>query len=281
VKHLSTQTPPKRLLIRWKTLKGTAAIILFLILATLIEYAIVLYAINLGVKDTTQLQWNTQFPGTNWTLTITISPLFHLVPTAVIITLLFTWTYLTKRMATQPKEAWKTRTGPTTKRPKESRLKKIANKIKSGLLKVKAIRYLSQKLHFARTTAKGALALFLVFTTFILIFALLAYPKLIQQTISNAYKNDPSLLGFIKGSTEAFAPIGAVFSSLNNALLAASPGFRDIASGFGTIIKPLADLDNAGKYLFFQNAAAWISALIALFYEEYIRSTRRYRIARS
>jgi hypothetical protein len=267
--------------IRWTTLKGLAAIILFLTIATLIEYVVVLYAINLGVKDTTPLQWSAQFPTTDWILTIAISPLFHLVPIAVIITLLFSWTYLTKHVAVKPQEAWKGKAGPAAKRAKEPKSKKIFGKIKSGLLKIKGIAYIWQRIHFARATAKGALTVLVVFATFILIVSFLAYPKLIYQTISNAYQTNPSLLNFVKGASETLAPIGGIFSGVNNALLSVVPGFRDFALGIGTIIKPLADLDNAGKYLFLQNFAAWISALTALFYGEYMRKTRRYGKSRS
>jgi hypothetical protein len=42
----------------------------------------------------------------------------------------------------------------------------------------------------------------------------------------------------------------------------------------------LADLDNVGKYLFFQNIAAWVSALVTLFYGEYTRKSYRYRKSR-
>lgn len=279
--RLSVQKPPKRLVIRWTTLKGLAAIILFLIIATLIEYVVVLYAVNLGVKEATPLQWSAQFPGTDWILTIAISPLFHLVPIAVIITLLFSWTYLTRHMAVKPHEVRKGKAGPVAKRVKEPKLKKFLAKIKSGLLRVKGIAYLWQKIHFARATAKGALTVLLAFATFILIVSFLAYPKLIHQTISSAYQNNPSLLNFVKGTAEALAPIGGIFSGINNALLSAAPGFRDFALGLGTIIKPLADLDNVGKYLFFQNVAAWVSALTALFYGEYVRKTRQYRKSRS
>ncbi|MFZ0966399.1 MAG: hypothetical protein WAN82_07205 [Candidatus Bathyarchaeia archaeon] len=292
---MSIQKPPKRLVIRWTTLKGLAAIILFLIISALTEYFIVLYAINLGVKDTTLLQWSIQFPGTDWIITISISPLFHLVPIAVIITLLFSWTYLTRHVAVKPHEASREKVRPVSKQGKKLKseevgkltskishaVKKFFGKIKSGLLRVKGVAYLWQKIHFARATIKSALTVLLVFSTFILIVSLLAYPKLIHQTISNAYQNNPSLLNFVKDTTEALAPIGGTFSSLNKALLSAAPGFRDFALGLGTIIKPLADLDNAGKYLFFQNVAAWISALTALFYGEYIGKTRRYRKSRS
>ena len=279
--RLSVQKPPKRLVIRWTTLKGLAAIILFLIIATLTEYVVVLYAINLGVKDTTLLQWSAQFPGTDWILTIAISPLFHLVPIAVIITLLFSWTYLTRHVAVKPHEVRKGKAGPVAKRAKEPKLKKFAGKIKSGLLRVKGVAYLWKKIHFARATAKGALTVLLAFATFILIVSFLAYPKLIYQTISSAYQNNPSLLNFVKGTAEALAPIGGVFSGVNNALLSAAPGFRDFALGLGTIIKPLVDLDNVEKYLFFQNVATWVSALTALFCGKHIRKTLRYRKSRS
>jgi hypothetical protein len=290
---LSIQEPPKRLVIRWKTLKGFAAIILFLTIATLTEYFIVLYAISLGVKDMALLQWSIQFPGTDWIITLSISPLFHLVPIAVIIALLFSWTYLTRHTAVKPYEVGREKGGLVSKGVKEKSkeaqkltskishtIKNFFGKIKSGLLRVRGVAYLWQKIHFARATIKSALAVFLVFSVFILIISLLAYPKLIYQIISNAYQNDPSLLNFVKGTTEALAPIGGIFSPINNALLSAAPGFRNFALSLGNIIKPLVDSDNAGKYLFFQNAAAWVSALVALFYGERMRKGYRYRKGR-
>jgi hypothetical protein len=291
---LSTQKPPKRLVIRWTTLKGLAAIILFLIITALTEYFIVLYAISLGVKDTTLLQWSIQFPGTDWIMTISISPLFHLVPIAVIITLLFSWTYLTRYIAAKPHEVGREKVRPVSKRGKEPKSKEVRKltskishtvknffgKIKSGLLRVKGVAYLWQKIHFARATIKSALTVFLVFSAFILIVSLLAYPKLLHQTISNAYQNNSSLLNFVKGTTEALAPIGGVFSSANNALVSAAPSFRGFVLSLGTIINPLVYSDNVGKYLFFQNVAAWVSALTALLYGEYIRKGYRYKKGR-
>jgi len=81
----------------------------------------------------------------------------------------------------------------------------------------------------------------------------------------------------VKGIAEALAPIGWICSSINNALLSATPGFRDFALSLGVLIKPLTDLDNAGKYLVFQNIAAWVSALSALFYGEYMGKSYRYK----
>lgn len=272
VNQLSTEKNPKRLMIRWTTLKGLTAIILFLLIAALIEYVVVIYAINLGVNET-PLQFNLQFLGTEWTTTLTISPLFHLVPIAVIIALASSWTYLTRHITIKPHETAKGRT-QTIKRKKE---RKFFSKVKSGLLRVKSVAYLWQKIHFARATIKSALTIFLLFSAFAFIISLLAYPQLIYRTVSNAYQNNPSLLEFVKSTNEALAPIGSIFSGINNALLSAAPTFRDFVLNIGIVIKPLADSNDVGKYLVFQNAAAWICAIIVLFYGGYARKGYRYK----
>jgi hypothetical protein len=117
----------------------------------------------------------------------------------------------------------------------------------------------------------------IVFAALILVVSLFAYPKLIYQTISSGYQNDPSLLNFVKGTAHALGSLGGIFSSVNSALLGAAPGFRNFALSIGSVIGPLSSLDNTGKYLVFQNVAAWISALFAIFYGQYIRKGYRYK----
>jgi len=293
---LSTQPSSKRLMFRWTTLKGVVAIILFLLIAASIEYFVFLYARKLGVGEKSEnlLQWKFQFPGTDNIITITVSPLFHLVPIAVMITLVFSWSYLTKYIAVKPLKSLKGRAKPVKRGKKrglkEARklsakisrtVKSFFGKIKSGLLRIKGVAYLWREIHFARATIKSALTVLLIFAAFILLVSLLAYPQLIYRTISNAYQNNPSLLNFtkstsnsVKGIVEALTPINWICSSINNGLRATAPGFRNIALTFGGLIKPLADLDDAGKYLAFQNIAAWISAFTAIFYGVYMRSHR-------
>jgi hypothetical protein len=265
--------------IRWTTLKGLVAIIIFLIIATLIEYAIVIYAMSIGVKEKPEnlLQWVFSFPGAHQTVTITISPLFNLVPIAVIITLAFSWVYLTRQIAVKPYEAKGERIEPSTKKGKQSRVKGFFDKIKAWLLKVKGVAYLWQKIHFARATIRSALIVLIVFAALILVVSLFAYPKLIYQTISSGYQNDPSLLNFVKDTAHALGSLGGIFSSVNSALIGAAPGFRNFALSIGSVIGPLSSLDNTGKYLVFQNVAAWVSALFAIFYGQYIRKGYRYK----
>ncbi|MGB9683724.1 MAG: hypothetical protein ACPL1Z_02205 [Candidatus Bathyarchaeales archaeon] len=288
---MSTQTPPKRLTFRWTTLKGITALILFLITAALIEYVIVVYAVALGVREENPLQWKIQFPGTNWTATISVSPLFHLVSISTMMALVFSWICLTRYMAVKTPKAFREKPKLPPRRKREKFTTKMVDavrnffgKIKSRMLKVKGIAYLWNKMSAARVTIKSAIILLLVFSTLILLASVLAYPRLIYQTFSNLYQGNPSLLEFVKSTNnalkdfaEAVAPVGWICSAINNALISAAPGFRDFVLTLGRVTKPLADLPPTGKFLAFQNLAAWISALTVLFYGAYMRKGYRYR----
>lgn len=283
---MSTAHPPKkRLVFRWTALKGLVAIILFLIAATLIECLVVLYAEGLGVEDETVLEWNLPFTEN---VTITISPLFHIVPIAVIITLVFSWTYLTKHIAVKPYRIQKEKVRQSQRREKtggfSERVKSFFGKIRSGLLKVKAIAYLWQKIHFGRAVIKSALVIILVFAAFVLVISFATYPQLIYHFISNAFATNAALLGIVKsisnlatGVAEALPPIGWVCSAINNTLISGAPSFGNFAASVGTLIRPLADLDDFGKYLVFQNVAAWVSAVTALTYGWHARRSHNHK----
>lgn len=253
---MSTQNPPATTLTRWTTQRGLASLITFLIISVLIEYVVVLYAINLGVNESPEHLLSLKIPGINWA--VEISPLFHLVPTAVIIALATVWISFTK--TARPKK-WKA--GATLKQDKGP-IRKEQNKP-----------LINQRRGILRTTARSMLIVLLVFSALILAVSLLAYPDMIHQVVTNAYQNNPSLLNFVKSTGQGLASIGGAFSAVNGVLIAASPGLRNLASGLGGLIRPLSDLDNAGRYLLFQNAAVWISAIITLFYREY--GSYRYR----
>jgi hypothetical protein len=263
---LTTKNPQKRLVIRWTTLRGLAAIVLFLLITVFVEYAVVAYAMNLGVQEKPESM-----------IFGVISPLFHLVPAAVTVALVSSWTYLTRHAAIRPKEKLKGKAGPAMRQSRQGGLKKTLGRMKHGLLKAKSVAYVWQKIHFARATIKSAITVLLAFATIMFIVSLLAYPQAIYQTVLAAYQNNSSLLGFVQGTGQALASVGGVFSGINNALLSAAPGFRDFCIGVGNIIKPLADLDNTGKYLVFQNAAAWVSGLTVLFYGQYGQKGFRYK----
>ena len=289
----------KRLILRWTTLKGLAAIILFLIIAALIEYVVIVYAISLGVREENPLHGSFQFPGTDWTITVVVSPLFHLVPLSVIIALVFSWICMTKYAAIQPQKPPEGKT--KTKQQKKEQIQKTEKltsriggaigrffgRIKSGLLRIKGVSYIWSKVSFARATIKSATITILVFSALVLLVSVIAYPGLIYGTFSNMYLRNPSLLEFIKsvnnalkGFVEALGPVGWLCSSINNAIISAAPALRGFASALGGLVKPLVDLPPVGKYLVFQNIAAWVSALSAFLYGFLTRKSYRLRRAK-
>lgn len=235
--------------------------IIFILVALLLEILVVVYAMSLGVQDQSVVQYSFKLPGTGWTGSIGMSLLFHLVPLAVVTALVSSWVYLAKRPTSKTRES--VRNVQDTKRLNQTGTRSFVN----------ALRF---KLHQA--PIRSAVIVLLGFIGFVMLLSLLAYPQLIYQTIANAYANNPSLLNFIKGSGSIFAPLG---SFVNGAIPLVGPGFRDFVSGLGSSLGLIANLDNPGKYLFFQNAAAWVSAIIALMYSEFSRRGYRYRKGRT
>jgi len=289
----------KRLILRWATVKGLAAIILFLITAALIEYAVILYATTLGVKEENPLQGSFQFPGTNWTIKIVVSPLFHLIPLSVIIALVFSWICMTKYAAIQPlkpperKAKTKLQRKGQTQKTEEltsrigGAIKRFFGRIRSGLLRIKGVSYIWGKVSFARATIKSALITILVFSALILVVSVIAYPELIYGIFSNLYLRSPSFHEFVKsvnnslkGFIGALGPIGWLCSSINDAIVSAAPALRGCASAFGGLVKPLVDLPPVGKYVVLQNVAAWVSALSAFLYGFLTRKGYRLRRAK-
>lgn len=290
----------RRLILRWATLKGLTAIILFFMLTILIEYAIVAYAISLGVEDENPLKGSFKFPGTDWTITIVVSPLFHIVPLAVIITLVFCWICMTKYAVMQPPKlmegkpkAKQQKKGQTRKTEKRftsrigAAIKKFFGRVKSGLLRIKGVSYIWSKVSFARATIKSALITILVFSALILLISVIAFPGLIYGAFSNLYRGNPSLFEFVKsvnnalkGFVEALGPIGWLCSAINNAIISAAPAFRGFVSALGGLVKPLVDLPPVGKYLVLQNVSAWVSALTVFSYGFFTRKGYRFKKAK-
>jgi hypothetical protein len=272
----STANPPKRMSIRRSSLKELETLIVFLIITVLVECLVVLYAMSVGVKDQMPLQWSFTFPGTASRYTLSISPLFNLVPIAVILTLVANWAYLRRQVLIRPGEPQRGKLGSAGKGVKRQRT--LAQRFVSTFSRRKKTTSPGREVRVRRTNVRSALIVLVPFSALLILISLFAYPALIYNAIATAYKNDPSLLNFVKGIGAAVTPIGRVFSPINSFLLAVAPGFRDFVVALGAIITPLATLDNDGKYLVFQNAAAWISTLVILFYGKYgLKSLRQAR----
>jgi hypothetical protein len=239
--------------------------LLFLVIAVLLEVLVVWYAVSLGVKDT-PLQWSFIFPGTSFNATITISPLFHLVPIAVVLTLMSSWAYLKKQIAVKAGGAQRARSTVISKRAKAQKTRRI--KIRSIFSRKKPAADFRKETRPRQASLRSALIVLITFSALLLMISLFAFPGVIYQFVASVYENNPSLDNFARGTATY---LGTVFSSINNALTGAAPGFGNFVVAVGTVIAPLATLDNAGKYLVFQNAAAWASTLIVILYARYGR----------
>jgi len=262
---LTTKPTEKRMFIRWAAGKGLIAITLFTLLAFLIECLIILYVMALGVTDPSLVT-------VTWPTIMTISPLFHIIPAAVIIILVATWTYLTKRLATRPLDQ---KTLKPQKHPKAPPTAKAEQKLKQTLV---------QRIRQAKIPIETTLIITLVFLLFTLTAVVLAYPQLIYNAIVGAYQNTPGLFGFvatlnnaIEGFNQAAGPLGSLASTINNGIRIVSPGIKAAGTALGNLLAPIATLNPAGKYLTIQNLAAWISVLTIILYARYSRRPLRYR----
>lgn len=297
----------KRLVFRWKAPKGFAAMVVFTALALLIEYSLVSLFLSAGLRDENLLVWKS----TNAAFTITVSPLFHLVPLSVTIVLVASWTYITKYAATAP-HVGKRREKPTFTRRKKypgwfgrrlrsirsffkwvnKKLQRVSRAIKAPFSRIssraartRSIAYLSQRLHFARAAVKSTITVLFIFSALGLMLYVLGYPAAVYNGVTALYEGSPAVLGFVSwlinaahAVGQALAPLGWLASAINNALLAASPGFRNALLGLGTpLVEGVSNLDPTVKYLLCQNIAAWICAVSALLYGQYATRVSRRR----
>jgi len=273
----------KRLIFKWTAPKGFAAIVLFFVLAFFIEYLIVYFFTSSGLTDKFLVTF----------FIINISPMFHLIPIGVMIVLVSSWTYLTKKIAFMPR-----RVSPAKKpemqrrqhlRPQKIRFKSI-RKFFGGIGKKfgkfgQAISGFFGRIFFARAAVKSAITILAVFVVFVLALFLLVYPKVAYDLPAGFYESNTSFHGFVlktievgKGIAQVLSPIGWLASAIDNALHAVAPGFRNALEGFGApTMKSLSGLDLAGRYIVCQNFAAWISALVVLAYGEYASGMYRIR----
>lgn len=300
---MATQKPSQRLFLRWTAPRELSTITLFSTLAIAIEYVFVRYFSSFGLVDKALFTKNFQVPLTNFVFTITVSPLFHLIPLGVVVVLVASWVHLTKYVAVMPrkkepvKRPLKTRKRlyPRTleKRFKLNRrfskwigrsfrrvslaFKGLYRRASILILRIRGVSYVTQRLFLERAAVKSTATILTVFLASISIFYAVVYPSLIHDIVIGFYSENPSFLQFVletikqaQGIGQALSPIGWLASTVNDALVAVAPGFRRSLEGFGgPILEPITKLDLVWKYAFCQNVAAWFSAISAFAYSQY------------
>lgn len=283
------------MIFRWTASRGFAAIILFLILAIIFE-ALLIYSFQMrGLED--RNVWSATFlvPGINWSFTVFISMLFHILPLSVIVVLTTSWTYLTRHTAFVSRGDEPTRRVPAPSRRVEGgrlralrrslrrlsrSLQRTGRALKNGFKKIYGVSYISERLAFARAAVRSAATVLVIFIATALLIVIVEYPDLIRAGVVGLYRGNPSVRDFVLGMTQslhglgqAVPPLGGLGSAINDALVGAGPGFRQALQGAGAALStPVVRLDVAGKYVLSQNFAAWASALVTLLYGSYVSS---------
>jgi hypothetical protein len=278
---------------KWTGTTGLAAIIVFFAVSVFLEYVIVFTSMSLGVTDTNLLIWNIG------SFTITISPLFHLLPLSVIIVLFASWTYLTRHETYIPTKIQPQKKGrplpPPRRYEKKSfrRLRRFINRInkrldnfgqgiKERIANTRLARYLEE--HFAgKAVVKSAWTIVLSFGVLALLVYLIVYPQLIPNAVNWLLGGGNSVLqGFIKWTIDganaigqALSPLGWIGASIENGLVSMSLGFRNGVISLTTfIVNPLVQSDLVGKYVLIQNVAAWFAAIVSLYYGSRVHRRR-------
>jgi hypothetical protein len=250
----------------WTTPNGLLIIGLFLALAIISEFFIVSFFMFSGLSAVVEHS-------------LPVSPLFHLLPFAVILVLVSSWMYLTKHIAMRPpkispaKISKSRRRRPRrTKKPSRSivgYIKKIFSKISSISIRSRRVSSVPQRLSFGRVAVESIVTVLTIFLLSIFLISVLVYPHLFTDFAVEFYSKSSPLQGFMHSLAEALVSIASGLDSI-------APGFRNAFESIVSARTPsLTEGDLLWRYVFCQNAAAWISAIAALAYVKYFSNTYR------
>jgi len=258
------------------------AFILFIIFVGLLEYVI-----NATLAANLEASSNIVLPIIN----ATISPYYHLLPAAVIVSLTSCFIHLTTHVATVPT---RTQTPMRARRPRTKvrfrtfhqswrKIAKAARRVRSRILRTPIIAYIQRRVIMAKALLTGATTVTVTFIIIVLLISITAYPKLMPTAITNFFKWNQGFLSFIiatitasEAVASAVPPIGALATSIHNGLVTVAPAFRSTLEGAGsTLTIGLVSLTPTEKYLVTQNVSVWIVVTITLLYTQYIKIRRR------
>jgi len=287
---MSTTGRSRGILLRWDSFKGYMAIAVFTFIAILFETLVIYIFLRMGLRDTNPMILSLKLPGTESTLKIVISSLFHLLPLGVILVLVSCWTYLTRCFTVPPRkpkppkkikprrrrrslwdriDRWMSVKTRGLSRALSRGSDKLANALQLG--KIKAW---FEKRMFIRATLKGAVTVVLSFLVFVFVAYLMEHPTTIYNWVRNYYMNNPDALNFVYNTSQNFSstvkgilPLYILGNAVNSIILGIAPHLWIGLGGLGgPLIKYLASLDLVSKYTVCQNLAAWLCATLTLTY---------------
>ena len=263
---MATKTKIDSTTFSWTAPKGMLTAGLFLAIAFVSEFFMVSFFMGSGLTESSASQ-------------LPVSPLFHILPLAVIIVLVLSWTYLTKHVAMRPHRKAPTKVSKSRRHPRRrarktktsamATIKSVLDKIVSAFSSSGSDVSSLQRRSFGGVAVESAITVLTVFLLAAILSAVLVYPQLFTNFAVDFYSSTSGLQGFLQSLAENIV-------SLAGGLNSVAPGFR---SAFEGLVSPISSSLSGGdllwRYVFCQNAAAWISALTALVYVRYFLRPHR------
>jgi hypothetical protein len=262
---MATKTKIDGTTFSWTAPKGMLTAGLFLAIAFVSEFFMVSFFMGSGLTESSASQ-------------LPVSPLFHILPLVVIIVLVLSWTYLTKQVAMRPHRKAPAKVSKSRRHPRRARkaktsamatIKSILDKIGSAFSSSGSDVSSLQRRSFGGVAVESAITVLTVFLLAAILSAVLVYPQFFTDFAVDFYSSTLGLQGFLQSLAEGLV-------SLAGGLDSVAPGFR---SAFEGLVSPISSSLSGGdllwRYVFCQNAAAWISALTALVYVRYFLRPHR------
>jgi hypothetical protein len=250
----------------WTAPKELLTTGLFLALALVSEFFMVSFFAGSGLTETYAYQ-------------LPVSPLFHLLPLAVILVLVSSWMYLTKHIAMRPHRISPAKVSKSRRRRPRRRtkptqsvmgaIKKFFSKLSSVFRRSSGVSSAPQRLSFGRVAFESTITVLTIFLLSIILLSVLVYPNLFTDFAVGFYSTTSPLQGFMQSLADVLVSIASGLDSI-------APGFRNAFEDIVSARSPsLTEGDLLWRYVFCQNAAAWASAIAALAYVRYFSNTYR------
>jgi hypothetical protein len=281
-----TTQPQRKPILRWTTRKNLLTILTFTVIAIITQYLAIALTDLAATADPTAIT----IPAIN----ISLSLVYHIIPATAIITLTACFVHLTTHTTTLTPKTLPKKPPPPPTRQKPARLRALrqfarklqrgTRRIKQRILNARPVASLRRRINPAKPIIKAAITVTATFLIIMILVTAAAYPQLVPTATLNLYRGSTAFHGFVIATIKAsqsiantIPPIGTVAATINDALISASPSFRNSLEGVASSIAGgLVALSPLEKYLVTQNSAIWTTALATLLYSWYAR-TRRYR----
>ena len=153
-------------------------------------------------------------------------------------------------------------------------IKKFFSKISSVFIRSRGVSFVQRRLSFGRVALESTVTVLTIFLLSIILLYVLVYPNLFTDFAVGLYSVNSAFHGFVLQSIESLQGIGKALAPIDDGLRAIAPGFRNTFEGIVSARTPsLTEGDLLWRYVFCQNAAAWVSAIAALAYVRYFSKT--------